>query len=64
MVLFCSHNDLPYELREKFSNQLDEVDLMKNSSGEHGNGWQTDIPRLRAGQVGAQVCNCPIVSTK
>jgi hypothetical protein len=38
-----------------FNNQLDRVDLSRNSSGEYGDMWQTDIPRLQAGKVGAQV---------
>lgn len=51
----CSHNDLAYAIRAYFENQLDQVDLTVNSSGMYGADWQTDIPRLRAGKIGAQV---------
>ena len=37
-------------------NQLSEVDLSQNTSGQYGAFWQTDIPRLKAGHVGGQVC--------
>lgn len=49
------HNDLAYELRDIFKNQLGEIDLNKNTSGQYGAAWQTDIPRLRAGHLGGQV---------
>lgn len=63
LVYTCSHNDLAEQLRSLFDNQLDRVDLSLNSSGKYGVLWQTDIPRLRAGKVGAQVsqaawCEC------
>lgn len=58
-LVFHSHNDLPYEIRDHFKNNLEAFDLNKNSSGGDpavfGSQWQTDIPRLRAGGVGAQV---------
>ena len=53
--MFCRHNDLAYQLRMHFRNQLGEIDLLKNTSGQFGAAWQTDIPRLRAGHVGGQV---------
>jgi membrane dipeptidase len=43
------HNDLPWAMRELCSYDLDQVDL---AAGEPR--LQTDIPRLRAGGVGAQ----------
>lgn len=49
------HNDLAYELRDVFKNQLGDIDLLKNTSGQYGAAWQTDIPRLRAGHLGGQV---------
>ena len=55
VYLFFSHNDLADQLRTVFRNQLDKIDLTKNTSGQYGVLWQTDIPRLQAGQVGAQV---------
>ena len=51
----CSHNDLAYAIRGHFQNQFEHVDLTVNGSGMYGVDWQTDIPRLRAGKVGAQV---------
>ena len=51
----CRHNDLAYELRANFKNQLGQIDLLQNTSGQFGAAWQTDIPRLRAGHVGGQV---------
>lgn len=56
IVHYIRHNDLAMQLRKDFRNQLSEVDLTKNGSGEFGTGWHTDIPRLRAGHVGGQVC--------
>ena len=53
------HNDLAWQIRAQFENQLDKVDLTKNGSGAdpaiYGHAWHTDIPRLRAGKVGGQV---------
>lgn len=43
------HNDLPWELRQQLSYDLDRVDLNGHCPTQH-----TDIPRLRAGGVGAQ----------
>ena len=50
-----SHNDLAIQLRGTFKNQLGDIDLLKNTSGQYGAEWQTDIPRLRAGHLGGQV---------
>lgn len=47
--VFDGHNDLPWELRRLTGGNLDKVDLRKGIPEIH-----TDIPRLRAGQVGAQ----------
>ncbi len=43
------HNDLPWALREKASGSLDRMDISQRQPSLH-----TDIPRLRAGNVGAQ----------
>lgn len=56
------HNDLPWEIRERFASNLDAIDLSKDTShlppGPNAPPDQvplmTDIPRLRAGGVGAQ----------
>ncbi|MBA9054029.1 membrane dipeptidase [Streptomyces costaricanus] len=44
------HNDLPWALREKGGYDLDRLDI---AGHQHGH-LHTDIPRLRAGGVGAQ----------
>ncbi|MFI0739779.1 dipeptidase [Streptomyces sp. NPDC021100] len=45
------HNDLPWALREQVSYDLDRRDIATDQSAA---GLHTDIPRLRAGGVGAQ----------
>lgn len=47
--LIDGHNDLPWELRERFHGQLSGVDLRASTAP-----LMTDIPRLRAGLVGGQ----------
>jgi membrane dipeptidase len=47
--VFDGHNDLPWEVRTKASRQFDELDISQSQPKLH-----TDIPRLRAGNVGAQ----------
>lgn len=47
--LIDGHNDLPWELRDRFHGNLSAVDLRSNTSP-----LMTDIPRLRAGLVGGQ----------
>ncbi len=62
MPVIDGHNDLPWEIRERFASNLDAVDLKQNTSllprQAHAPADQaplmTDIPRLRAGGVGAQ----------
>ncbi|WP_326736546.1 dipeptidase [Streptomyces sp. NBC_01022] len=44
------HNDLPWALREQVNYDLDARDIATDQSGR----LHTDIPRLRAGGVGAQ----------
>src|SRR5437764_7596618 len=43
------HNDLPWTLRDMVESDLDRIDLAAGIPGAH-----TDLPRLRAGGVGAQ----------
>lgn len=50
--LIDGHNDLPWQFRQQ-SNDLSVVDLTQDNSGGKL-GLITDIPRLRAGGVGAQ----------
>lgn len=47
--LVDGHNDIPWQLRKYFMNQMENVTLDKNNPE-----WHTDIPRLRKGKVGAQ----------
>lgn len=47
----CRHNDLPFAIRDRFQNHLDEFNLISTTDF----GWDTDITRLREGKVGAQV---------
>jgi membrane dipeptidase len=47
--LIDGHNDLPWEIREKF-----DLDPVKAGLTGHVNGTQTDIPRLVEGGVGGQ----------
>lgn len=50
--LVDGHNDLPWALREKHGNDPYAVDLTSDLTAT---GLHTDIPRLRAGGVGAQL---------
>jgi membrane dipeptidase len=56
--LIDGHNDLPWEIRERFNGQLTLLDLSTDTSHLKVEADQaplmTDIPRLRAGMVGAQ----------
>jgi membrane dipeptidase len=56
--LIDGHNDLPWEIRERFKNQLSAVDLKSDTSKlippPGSTPLMTDIVRLRAGQVGGQ----------
>ncbi|KNB54350.1 dipeptidase [Streptomyces caatingaensis] len=45
------HNDLPWALRQQVAYDLDRCDIAADQSGA---GLHTDLPRLRAGGVGAQ----------
>lgn len=50
--LIDGHNDLPWALRQDFGNDPHRVDLTTNLDA--ATDLHTDIPRLRAGGVGAQ----------
>jgi membrane dipeptidase len=62
MPVIDGHNDLPWEIRDRFASDLDAVDLKHNTAllprtagaGGEQTPLMTDIPRLRAGGVGAQ----------
>ncbi len=51
--LIDGHNDLPWALRQRFGSDIHGVDLTADQSGLTP-PLHTDIPRLRAGGVGAQ----------
>ena len=56
--VFDGHNDVPWQLRERYRNVIAEFDFNDSSrapavEGESA-GMHTDIPRLRKGRVGAQ----------
>ncbi len=48
-IVVDGHNDLPEALRNKADSSFDKADISKSQSG-----YNTDIPRLRKGGVGAQ----------
>ncbi len=56
--LIDGHNDLPWEIRDRFKSDLAAVDLRSDTRRlpvtDEQTPLMTDIPRLRAGQVGAQ----------
>ena len=56
--LIDGHNDLPWEIRQRFGGDLTKVDLSANTAAlaapSGGLPLATDIPRLRRGHVGAQ----------
>ncbi|HEX3913455.1 MAG TPA: dipeptidase [Steroidobacteraceae bacterium] len=56
--LIDGHNDLPWEIRERYKSDFSLIDLAsdtRNLAVEAGQApLMTDIPRLRAGQVGGQ----------
>ncbi|XP_071823649.1 dipeptidase 1-like isoform X2 [Apostichopus japonicus] len=47
------HNDLPWFLKNNHDNRLEDIDLSTNIADQY-DITHTDIPRLRAGKVGAQ----------
>ncbi|MDZ4693284.1 dipeptidase [Terricaulis sp.] len=51
--LIDGHNDLPWEIKSSFGNNLDAVDLDADTR-QLTPPLHTDIPRLRQGRVGAQ----------
>ncbi len=56
--LIDGHNDLPWEIRARFGGDLVKIDLAASTAAlpapPDGAPLMTDIPRLRAGRVGAQ----------
>lgn len=52
--LVDGHNDLPWVLRRAVRNQLAPIDLRRDLREQLDRPTHTDVPRLRAGGVGAQ----------
>jgi len=56
--LIDGHNDLPWEIRARFAGDLSRIDLSSSTltlpTPAGAPALMTDIPRLRAGRVGAQ----------
>src|ERR1700761_4324721 len=56
--LIDGHNDLPWEIRDRFNSDVNAVDLSADTahlSVKEGEApLMTDIPRMRAGRVGGQ----------
>jgi membrane dipeptidase len=56
--LIDGHNDLPWEIRDRFKSDLAAVDLESDTTHlpfpDGASPLMTDIPRLRAGHVGGQ----------
>jgi membrane dipeptidase len=56
--LIDGHNDLPWEIRERYKGDVAAINLAADTShlpvGPDSAAFMTDIPRLRAGHVGAQ----------
>jgi len=56
--LIDGHNDLPWEIRERYKSDVAAINLAADTSHLPAQpdqaGIMTDIPRLRAGHVGAQ----------
>ncbi|MGB6308374.1 MAG: dipeptidase [Steroidobacteraceae bacterium] len=56
--LIDGHNDLPWEIRDRFKSDLSAIDLNSDTAHLPLHGGEaalmTDIPRLRAGLVGGQ----------
>ncbi len=55
--LIDGHNDLPWEIRDRYASRLDRIDLSQDTAGLPHEGrpaLMTDIPRLRRGDVGGQ----------
>jgi membrane dipeptidase len=69
--LIDGHNDLPWEIRERFASDVQRVDLAADTSKlpraagapEDQIPLMTDIPRLRAGKVGGQFWSVWIPAT-
>ena len=60
--LIDGHNDLPWQYRERASNQLSKIDLRQDQS-KLAKPLHTDIARLRTGLLGAQFWSVYVPAT-
>jgi membrane dipeptidase len=60
--LIDGHNDLPWQYRDRVKNQLAKIDLRRDQS-KLEKPLHTDIPRLRAGLLGAQFWSVYVPAT-
>ena len=60
--LIDGHNDLPWQYRDRVSNQIARIDLRQDQS-KLAKPLHTDIPRLRAGLLGAQFWSVYVPAT-
>ncbi len=51
--LFDGHNDLPWQMRKRFKNQISQINLLEDQS-QREPFLHTDLPRLKKGGVQAQ----------
>jgi len=62
------HNDVPMQLRKRFHSHLEDLDFTDTSQvpdGTYSKGaMHTDLPRLRAGKVGAQFWSVFVLTGK
>ena len=64
VFIYYSHNDLAAIYRLYGRNQVNSVDLRKRRRSSWNRTMdQTDIPRLREGKIGGQVCVASVVKT-
>lgn len=60
--LIDGHNDLPWQYRDRVSNQMSRIDIRQDQS-QLAKPLHTDIPRLRAGLLGAQFWSVYVPAT-
>lgn len=60
--LIDGHNDLPWEIHERFADDLSRIDLAGDTS-KLSPPLHTDIPRLRQGRLGAQFWSVYVPAT-
>ena len=61
IILFCSHNDLPWQMRASYFNKIEYANASLKLPQAH---LHTSIDRLRQGRVGAQVSRYIYMQTR